>query len=584
MRKLRPRRDWAVPAVRSRTPEAVLTRREQPERVAPQQSGLSSVGRQSWGFGVLGVDDGNDIESAEDAVTGPFHVTEQLIASIDVGTNLLTFVEKFADWVMRRSEAVELVNHAVAVRSVSVDLDLAGLPTSGSQGPRLLDGYLPLPIALLDADGHTTIDVRDETGGRLPRLNRVEERHLLTVGLLHFARSTARRAGHSPFLDEEVIKAIDTIVNDRVWVAGARALQNPELEQGKALLADEAFKAAAEQVAESHFLVALINPEEGRRRVLNYTATEQINTTKRSERRRLERKQSPNAGAHRQIASENKTAAEVDTASKQVGSSDEQAGDGDKESVSWWRSLWRRFSARFLDIGEEDIRFFTPGAGDCVTYHFDLQAPYDLDVCDTRFAARARPPDTNVIRAWDQSGLTTHAHIFVTIKNRITSGDVTTTLRLLPTSVVRSSVISSLFTLASVATGFGLILSRSDHSLAHVIDTSSAVAILLLVPGIVAGALATPSRHSMTTKLLFPTRLTLWASGVASYLVGVAVAAKLKGSPSLAVWAAAAAIAGVSAVRLLEQYLRLLRAPPPETDPAAVQLRGVPMEDEHHVA
>lgn len=97
-----------------------------------------------------------------------------------VAATLLQLTLAMPTWIARRSEALEILDNRVGRRRVSVEVDLGARVWSGVgklAGPTLV------PLAVLDRNkSSANFQVVDESGRKLARLNRSEERRLVFLG------------------------------------------------------------------------------------------------------------------------------------------------------------------------------------------------------------------------------------------------------------------------------------------------------------------------------------------------------------------------------------------------------------------
>src|SRR4051812_34717673 len=95
-------------------------------------------------------------------------------------------------WIKRRVDTIEFADQSTILRIVKLDLDLTNPRVEALLVRR--SGFFLLPIARLSWDKSTSIEVQDETGAVLSRLNVHEERALA----LHALRGVAHAALGQP--------------------------------------------------------------------------------------------------------------------------------------------------------------------------------------------------------------------------------------------------------------------------------------------------------------------------------------------------------------------------------------------------
>lgn len=148
-----------------------------------------------------------------------------------IGSDLLSMSHRFSEWVPRREERFEYVNHAIVRRTVRVDIDLAGFYDSTEDMP-LWRGLAVVPIAVLRRDRHTTFDVRAEDGSLLPRLTAHEERAFIFFGVVAQAELLLDEPATEATRDalyQQIIEPPDAHVADTEQLGSLRG--NPEFAQ-----------------------------------------------------------------------------------------------------------------------------------------------------------------------------------------------------------------------------------------------------------------------------------------------------------------------------------------------------------------
>lgn len=264
------------------------------------------------------------------------------------------------------------------------------------------------------------------------------------------------------------------------------------------LLGDSRFRQTLRRLSSTYYLLVPLNLEKGSRRVLQYSFYEHLSFAKR-----------------------------------------------DRASLPAW--LRNRIGLAALNVK-------APAAGDCTSYHLVLPAPYDLQIANA--SLQLVPQDGMSFQYVDDDRLPTRAHLYANVASPISEvSSASIDLHLLPTGLVRSSVYSALFIVMTLVAGTIISFFADDHVLPS--ETGTAVAILLLVPGVLGSTLATPSRHSLTTTLLFPTRLILVLASLMSFIVATAVALNARGALALGVWVAASVVALVCNILLGAQLRRV---------------------------
>lgn len=185
-----------------------------------------------------------------------------------VGTDLLFLSEQFHQWIPRREERIQFINHAMYRRTVRVDIDLSNYydAVSVAYNLELLDGQLVVPVAILSRTQHTSIEVTDEAGNLLPRMTQDEERLLVYAGLLQAAEDALQEQG------QKIEPATRDLIHQIVH-------QPPETDhkpnsQLTILRSHNLFGVMLQNAANSHLLLVALDPQKGRRRIISFSYLE----------------------------------------------------------------------------------------------------------------------------------------------------------------------------------------------------------------------------------------------------------------------------------------------------------------------
>lgn len=413
-----------------------------------------------------------------------------------IGADLLAMGSRFPDWVPRREERFEYLNHAIVRRTVRVDLDLSGFYPDVAAAPRW-HGMIVVPVAVLRRGSHVTFDVRAEDGSLLPRLTADEERGFVYRGVVAQA--------------ELVLAGAELSLNTRDLlyrlVHEPHDADVPDNEQMGELRGSAEFSLTLRNVRQFYYLLVPLLPDQGARRVVTFSYLEPIASSPSAE------------GA--------------------IG-----AGfpDGPSEKASGVR--W---------LGAE-VR----GAGDCRSYHLEVVAPPALRILGATLKVQGANPGVIPQESVDNDRLETHAHMHLKDVGSLSWGAFACRMMLPATGIVRAAVASSIFTLASLAVVGCLIwLPGLVWFVNSKVDPGASSEAFLLVPGLVGPVLASASNHGLTTTLLLRTRLLMWLSGAASFVAAGAMAFGLDGALRIIAWAAALALASFCCLQLVLQYRRL---------------------------
>lgn len=158
----------------------------------------------------------------------------------------------------------------------------------------------------------------------------------------------------------------------------------------------------------------------------------------------------------------------------------------------------------------------------------------------------------------DDGSVSTVAHVHLSAPRMIRRAVISLTFIHRPTGLPRTSVLSSGLTAALLAAWFVILLRAPNHRVD--VDSQSAVALLLLVPTAIGAFLVAPSPHSLTARVLFPSRIYLGLVSLCPLMAATALVLKWEGLQSLAVIGLSVLIAIAGGTVLWRQYVVLRRA------------------------
>lgn len=174
-----------------------------------------------------------------------------------------------------------------------------------------------------------------------------------------------------------------------------------------------------------------------------------------------------------------------------------------------------------------EIRPTHPGAAS--SYHFEYRAPTGLDICGiTPASGTDRSVDFKFAK-WDYTR--TIGHIVVEMPQEVMKDDshfstfiVKTALRPSQEGLVVTSLLSGLIT--SIVLTLGMThVSRFTNTIPE-----PSVALLLLVPGLVATFIVRPGEHDLSSRLLRGTRFLALTPGLASFIGACLLVARVAGN------------------------------------------------------
>jgi hypothetical protein len=434
----------------------------------------------------------------------------------DVGETLLRLTQpgNWYRWLLRRVDSISFPEYHAARRRVEVHVDLDGL--GEARESLTVENVLLLPLGRLDREVHTSVLLLDESGALVPRLTRNEERALVLAGLQR-AASQALRAP----LDESTLEVITRVATADLgrrprssysgvplpWDHGPEVLRYsiPETQRAR-LAANDGFRLLLNQVHETYFFIAPLDAASSPRRVLRYEYTEDPQFVHPSEYR-------------------------------------------------------RRLAELFMPQPGVDFSCPAQMAGECDSYHFEVSAPYDLVLCDGGLLTRVEDEagDESYYLTTDDDASRTSSHIYASFEEVVLSGEFVATLRPYGGGgLVRSAAITSLLPLVFLLGGLTAAALHLDHrGWTTDVDPSSSTATILLVPGILPALLASRSRHSLTTKLTFGTRVTMLLSALLLVPAATSVALGFRRAPFILLWSLLAAGGFLASFRLFAQFFYL---------------------------
>ena len=441
-----------------------------------------------------------------------------------VAATLLQLTLAMPTWIARRSEALEILDNRVGRRRVSVEVDLDARVWSGVgklAGPTLV------PLAVLDRNkSSANFQVVDESGRKLARLNRSEERRLVFLGFCHLVKA---RLGFE----------LDGDLRREIWLCalGSRSVDSLTDATGQleSIRNSSVLGRILEDFDRLYYLVAILPASSskvlGQRRVLTYDFCHPMQ----------EAGMGPPSG---------------------------KPGTGGAEGTAFSR-LRKHWSG--VTSGDASRRWSceVSGAGDCASYHVTLKAPEHLVIGTTWLEARL-PVGTRSIdnlTLYDQDRLGVEGHVFAQIGRYVQQASFETELYPQPHGIIRSALWSTLFSCAVMVCGLFLVL--FDAQRASPLEPSSGTALLLLVPGILAGIVARPLPTSTAATVLGGTHLLLGATSGMSFLAALSLSTGWNSWPNAAMWVLLTLGTAYLASRVLRQFetaRSLSQQPPPTPD------------------
>ena len=434
---------------------------------------------------------------------------------------LLQLTVSMPTWVPRRTEVLEILDNRVARRRVSVEVDLAARAWSAFGD---LTGPALVPLAVLDrTKSSANFHVVDESGRPLARLNRGEERSLIFKG---FCRLIKIRLGFE--LNRHLRREVSLCVRD------GKSSHDIADDTGQlaAIRKSPVLGGILEDIDRLYYLVAILpkNPSQNfvARRVLTYEYCSPLQ----------EAVSGPPSGV---------------------------PGSGGAEGSVFSR-LKRQVSGANWGTASRQWSCEVSGAGDCASYHVTLKAPEHLVIGTTWLAGDVQlsPRSVKKLVLHDQDRLGVEGHVFAQIGRPVLEASFETELYPQPHGIVRSALWSTIFSFVVML--FGLFLVLFDSRQVSPLEPSSGTALLLLVPGILAGIVARPLPTSVAATVLGGTHLLLGAKSAMSFVAAFSLSTGLASWPNAIVWILLTGTTGYLASRVLKQFMtarRLSQKPPP---------------------
>jgi hypothetical protein len=229
-------------------------------------------------------------------------------------------------------------------------------------------------------------------------------------------------------------------------------------------------------------------------------------------------------------------------------SPDHMPGSSGKESGGGVQTLREAIG---MGVGwvAKPISFALPSVGLGGTFHLEINAPAGTQLRRAELRALDKKEDedemsvrTEIARRYARN--VTRAHLYLGGDRRGTWGDASMAIKPKSSTVIRGAAIASCAVAILVFLALALGGSLGD-------DTQTAIAILLLAPGIVAAAAGQPFEHSVTSKMVFGLRLlALSVAGVAVFTAAL-LSAHLTFCDQPVLWTALVLLAaGLTAILL----------------------------------
>jgi hypothetical protein len=416
------------------------------------------------------------------------------------GRQLILMIVGNNRWVVRRTDELEFLDYAETSRISTIEIDLTSAPKARTGNWPSWKGCVLVPLLLQERDRHLHADVYGSGGERLPRLARTEIRVIIASGLTDLIAARTPGPVDHHNLYRCVLQALD-IEHDRERPLDAAVAQMVELIQ-PALGGHRPVEHVTKvlELFHRYHVVATALHEPQQRFVI-----------------RIER--------------------------------------------IIQHTLSR--SGRIWEASELNVRVDVPEVNESRSYHVFAVAPLDLIFQGERCAIVHQQPDgerQTLERA--EAGSSRSLHLSVHQVGRVQDPTLNVRILHVNTGQPRLALWSATLSLLVLALGAIYLCVRTHPRVPG--QSDAAVALLLVIPGVIGSILAVPANHSMTSQLRRRTRICVGASAIPVFAAALVVALDWRGSGLQAVWIVGAVIAAVAAVTL---YLQRRQMPAPTGSP-----------------
>lgn len=418
-----------------------------------------------------------------------------------VGFLTAALVLRWNTWVHRRVERSKFTDEDVLHRSVSIDFTLPYWFHQERDTPRGGQKRQLVPLGLLRKGTLVNFSLADESGRSLPLLNTGQNRQV--------AEATLVAIGEQVIGDDmaasvrcDVRNLVDGDPNDADdHLADLYGRRDSAEYQRHLLQGSHFFQRVAEPLGHSFLALTMVKIGWHERRVLHVSYDESL-----------------------------------------------------------WINEWVGPLGRFTIAGLGRPRYIwlmLPAVGDTDSYHFEVEAPEDLQVtARAGFAAGPAAEGMPLRRVPERAGSYQRAHIHFPPAEQGEEAVVSVALQPRASALVRAGFLSAVLTSATLVylrLRFGVLNDRPGAA-------GPTAALLLAFPGLVSVYLARSGENAMTTNLLWPVRVLALVPGLAAFVGAAALVAGSDGWATKTVLWVMAGVAGLSAVFLGLTWLRLWRA------------------------
>jgi hypothetical protein len=445
-------------------------------------------------------------------------------------------------WIHRRAESMELEDANIGCRALQVSFTVPDdVPSFELDGRK----WCCLPVSLLRKHKVDLFCLKDETGRELPLLARRTRGEVAAAGLVRAASgliNAALGSSLSADLEEDIRSAARARPAEAISVMrrmeGAPPVSDPVSAASRALLMGyEAFRLLMWSLALNSLVLVRIPYTPGHYQTLSARYDEPLN------------EMSPGSGFRRMVRAVFRT---TGLTPKKLWFPARALASPSSNHYLITAPDGLQISAATLAVEELTPIGTQPAGAPASAAHLSVQER--IGVSDTWEERDRETGSLSRIHMYDRE-LPQHAVALVRINLRPRAGG---TLRAIWFTAALAVIL-----LASTDAALGTLRSATDLSTA----AQSASALLLLIPTLLAAYVARPGEHTLTSELLFGTRLLGLAAGATTFAAGAYLvltdpSRKLGGNWSVLLAIAAAVFAVLSLSFLINWAMRW-----PEGDP-----------------
>lgn len=403
------------------------------------------------------------------------------------GLDLRLALENAPQWIRRLSETFVITSLQETTCTVRLDVDveyLAGHPLDNQW--RRYQGYVAAPIAVMKREVMERFEIVAEDGELLPILADSE----VIPALVNALAMVAWELLNDP-LTPEAASELRRFVHDGPHVDGLIQLENAAEPQLVSLAKDPMFRHLVTSLSVSRYIVVLLDPSEGLRRVLRYDVKLPMKSIRNFPQ--------PRFGSQRLVL--------------------------DRTAV------WRGAEYAVTVMTTDDL------AVEASIIPAPPWSPQAHDCGDVLTLTNYVPSRTHTITRFKRD-MTARLEVSVYVQ---------------PNGLPRDALFSAWVTTAAFGSGLTLALLDDRGSLAE-ISAAGGLQVFMLVPALIGSFLAAKRERRLPDSLLNTTRAALWILGFIALLLVVSLVVSLEGPVNIALWLLATTSGLVVGSALALQY------------------------------